>query len=210
MVFEKISVVKGRKYKSLVRGYRDENGKVRHKVIKYIGPVEPVNRKQKEKRERKPRLMTKELTAEEKSFLKKSLRHSGSYVKDRARIIQLSSEGNKVKQICEKLKFDRKKVETVIRNFNKDGLKVFERKKNPGRSRRITQEERALILSYLNTHPEKLGIHYNNWSHKKISDYAKKQGINVSPSQVGRIIKQDEIRYKKKRGKMYSNDPFFS
>jgi len=203
-----IYTIDGRKYKYQITNYR-VGKKIKHKK-KYIEPVEPANRMRREKMERKPKLMAKELTTEEKSFVKKSLRHSGSFVKDRARIVQLSSEGNKIKQICEKLKFDRKKVETVIRNFNKLGLKVFERKKNPGRNRRITQEERALIISYLNTHPEKLGIHYNNWSHKKISDYAKKQGITVSPSQVGRIIKQDELKYKKKRGKMYSNDPLFS
>lgn len=203
-----IYTIDGRKYRYQITNYR-VGKKVKHKK-KYIGPVEPANRKRNEKRERKPRLIARELSNEENSFVKKSLRHSGSYVKDRARIVQLSSNGDKVKQICEKLKFDRKKVETVIRNFNKQGLKIFERKKNPGRNRRITKEERALIISYLNTHPEKLGRHYNNWSHKKISAYAKEQGIVISPSQVGRIIKADEIKYKKKRGKMYSDDPFFS
>ncbi len=203
-----IYTIDGRKYKYQITNYR-VGKKVKHKK-KYIGPVEPANRKRNERKERKPKLMVRDLSSEEKRFVKKSLRHSGSYVKDRARIIQLSSEGNKVKQICEKLKFDRKKVETALRNFNKLGLKIFERKKNPGRNRRITKEERILIISYLNTHPEKLGMHYNNWSHKKISAYAKKQGIEISPSQVGRIIKKDEIKYKKKIGKMYSDDPFFS
>jgi len=203
-----IYTIDGRKYKYQITNYR-VGKKIKHKK-KYIGPVEPANRKRNEKRERKPKLMVRNLSSEEKSFVKKSLRHSGSFVKDRARIIQLSSEGNKVKQVCDKLKFDRKKVETVLRNFNKLGLKIFERKKNPGRNRRITKEERTLIISYLNTHPEKLGMHYNNWSHKKISAYAKKQGIEISPSQVGRIIKKDEIKYKKKIGKMYSDDPFFS
>ena len=203
-----IYAIDGRKYKYKVTNYR-VGKKVKHKK-KYIGPVEPANRKRNERMERKPKLMVRDISNEEKSFVKKSLRHSGSFVKDRAKIIQLSSEGNKVKQICERLKFDRKKVETVLRDFNKLGLKIFERKKNPGRKRRITKEERILIIHYLNTHPGKLGMHYNNWSHKKISDYAKKEGIKISPSQVGRIIKSDEIKYKKKRGKMYSNDPFFS
>ena len=42
MVFVKLSIVKGRKYKSLVKGYRDSNGKVRHKVIKYLGKVRDI------------------------------------------------------------------------------------------------------------------------------------------------------------------------
>ncbi len=67
-----------------------------------------------------------------------------------------------------------------------------------------------MILQYLNTDPEKLGLHFNNWSHKKLSEYMKKQGIIVSPLQVGRIIKQDEIKYKKKTPWLYSNDSDFA
>ena len=94
MVFEKISIVKGRKYKSLVRGYRDEKGVVRHEVIKYLGAVEPVQKRKKIfNAGKKPTLKTRELNREERVFVKKSLRHSGSFVKDRARIIQLSSQG---------------------------------------------------------------------------------------------------------------------
>lgn len=207
MVYIEIKIINGREYKYERESYRIGNI-VKH-TSKYIGAVEPANKK-KSNAGRKPLLKVKELSKEEICFVKKSLRHSGSFVKDRARIIELSNERNTVKQICQKLKFHRPKVEKIIKQFNEAGLKVFERKKSTGRPRRITKEERALILHYLNTHPEKLGIHYNNWSHKKISDYAKKQGIKVSPSQVGRIIRNDEIKYKKKRGKMYSNDPFFS
>lgn len=207
MVYNEIKIIKGKKYKYERKSYRVGNV-VKH-TSKYIGVLEPANKK-KSNAGRKPLLKVKELSNEEISFVKKSLRHSGSYVKDRAKIIELSKEGNTIKQICQKLKFHRPKIEKIIKQFNKIGLKIFERKKNPGRNRRITNEERTLIISYLNTHPEKLGMHYNNWSHKKISEYAKKQGIKISPSQVGRIIKSDEIKYKKKIGKMYSDDPFFS
>lgn len=210
MVFEKISIVKGRKYKSLVRGYRDENGIVRHKVIKYLGAVEPVQKRRKNFNVgKKPTLKVRELSQEEKVFVSKSIRHSGSFVKDRAKIIELSSQGNSVKQICEKLKFDKKKVGKIINNFNKFGLKIFERKKSTGRPRRITKEQRATILQWLNTHPKKLGLHFNNWSQNKLSQFAKQNNIKISPSQIGRIIKQDEMKYKTKRSKMYSSDKNF-
>jgi len=207
MVYTEIKIIKGKKYRYERESYRVGNV-VKH-TSKYLGVVEPANKK-RSNAGRKPLLKVRELSKEEIFFVKKSLRHSGSYVKDRAKIIELSREGNTIKQICQKLKFYRPKVENIIKQFNQEGLKIFERKKNPGRNRRITKEERTLIISYLNTHPEKLGRHYNNWSHKKISAYAKEQGIVISPSQVGRIIKKDEIKYKRKIGKMYSDDPFFS
>ena len=207
MVYIEIKVIKGKKYKYERKSYRV--GDIVKHTSKYIGAIEPASKK-KSNAGRKPFLKVKELSKEEVCFVRKSLRHSGSFVKDRAKIIQLSSEGNTIKKICQKLKFHRPKIEKIIKQFNEENLKIFERKKNPGRNRRITKEERILIISYLNTHPEKLGMHYNNWSHKKISDYAKKQRIEISPAQVGRIIKKDEIKYKRKIGKMYSDDPFFS
>ena len=150
------------------------------------------------------------MTAEEKDFVKQNLKSSKSFIKDRARIIQLSFDGNMVKQISQQLKFHRPKIEKIINQFNIKGLAIFRRGKSPGKPRRITKEQRALILQWLNTHPEKLGLHFNNWSHNNLSDYAKMQGIIASPSQIGRIIKQDEIKYKKKISHLYSNDPDFS
>ena len=85
MVFEKISIVKGRKYKSLVKGYRDKSGKVRHKVIKYLGAIEPVNKRRNPNAGRKPKLKVRELTTEEKDFVRQNLKSSKSFIKDRAR-----------------------------------------------------------------------------------------------------------------------------
>lgn len=210
MTFEKICIVKGRKYKSLVEGYRDTDGKVRHRFIKYLGAVEPKNMKRKNSNAgRKPALKVREFNSEEMQTIARALKDSKSFVKDRAKIIELSSESNSVKQICQKLKFDKKKVGGIINEFNKLGLKIFERKKNTGRPRTITKEQRAKIIEWLNTHPEKLEQHFNNWSRNKLSEFAKKNNLKVSPSQIGRIIKNDEIKYKTKRSKMYSNDKNF-
>lgn len=209
MVFEKISIVNGRKYKSLVKGYRDENGKVRHKVIKYLGAVNPLNKRRNPNAGRKPKLKVKELTEEEKVFVKQNLKSSKSFIKDRVRILCLSSSGKTVKQICKDLGFHRPKVEKIIKQFNEKGLKIFERGKSSGKPRRVTGDERARVIESLNTNPRKLGLHFNNWSHNKLSNYLKSKGIKISPSYVGKIIKTDEIRYKKKRSKMYSNDKNF-
>lgn len=203
-----IHTIKGKKYKYEVTNYRVGN-KVKHKW-KYLGAVNPVNNRKNPNAGRKPKLKVRELTKEEKDFVKQNLKSSKSFVKDRAKIIFLSEENNTVKQICEKLNFHRPKIEKVIKKFNKDGLKIFERKKNPGKPRRISEKERTLVLQFFNTNPEKLGLHFNNWSHTRLSEYAKNQGIKVSSSYVGRIIKNDEIKYKKKIPHLYSDDPNFS
>ncbi len=208
MVHIEIYTIKGRKYKYEVTNYRISK-KVKHKK-KYLGAVEPVNAKRKNPNAgRKPALKVKVMSVEEVKCIAVAMKNSKSFIKDRAKMIQLSKEGNTIKQICQKLKFYRPKVEKIIKQFNKEGLKIFERKKSTGKPRRITENERAKVIESLNTNPKKLGLHFNNWSHKKLSNHLKNQGVNISPAYVGRIIKKDEIRYKKKRSKMYSNDKNF-
>src|SRR3989338_352811 len=208
MPHTEIYLIRGRKYKYEVTNYR-VGKKVKHKK-KYVGPVEPLNNRRNPNAGRKPKLKVREMTAEEKDFVKQNLKSSKSFIKDRARILQLSYESKTVKQIFQQLNFHRPKIEKIIKQFNTLGLKIFERRKNTGKPRRITKERRALILQWINTHPEKLGLHFNNWSHKRLSDNAKAQGVNVSSSQIGRIIKQDEIKYKKKIAHLYSDDPNFA
>ena len=208
MVYTEIKIIKGRKYKYERKSIR-KGKKVIH-VSRYLGAVEPVNQRRNPNAGRKPKLRVRELTTEEIDFVKQNIKSSKSFIKDRARIIQLSCEGKSIKQISQQLNFHRPKIEKIVKQFNSKGLAVFKKGKSPGKPRRISKEQRALILQWLNTHPEKLGLHFNNWSHNRLSDYAKMQGIIASPSHIGRIIKQDEIRYKKKRAHLYSDDPQFA
>jgi len=103
--------------------------------------VDPVNKRKNPNAGRKPRLKVKEFTKE----------NTQSFIKDSAKILRLSYVGNTVKDICNKLGFHRPKVEKVIKQFNEKGLEIFNRGKSPGKPRRITKEQRALILQYLNT-----------------------------------------------------------
>jgi len=204
-----IHKIKGREYKYEVTNFRIGK-KVKHKW-KYLGPVLPVNKKRRiYKGGRKPKLKVKIVSPEEVSFVKQNLKSSKSFIKDRARIINLSSEGKTVKEICQRLGFHRPKVEKIIKHFNELSLEIFKRGKSPGKPRRITKEERAKIIQFLNTEPEKLGYHFTNWSQKKLAEHSQKKGIKVSPAQVGRIIKEDEIKYKRKIPWLYSNDKRFA
>ncbi len=208
MAHIEIHTIKGRDYKYEVTNYR-VGKKVKHKW-KYLGAVNPVNNRRNPNAGRKPKLKVRELAVEERDFVSQNLKNGKSFIKDRARIIDLSFEGKTVKQIVQQLNFHRPKIEKIIKQFNQQGLKIFERKKNPGKPRRITDEQRATILQYLNTSPIKLGLHFTNWSLNKLTDYANKQGIKISASQARRIIKTDNIKYKKKIPWLYSNDPDFA
>lgn len=113
--------------------------------------MDPVNKRKNPNAGRKPRLKVKEFTKEEDQFIKKNIKNTQSFIKDSAKILRLSYVSNTVKDICNKLGFHRPKVEKIIKQFNEKGLEIFDRGKSPGKPRRITKEQRALILRYLNT-----------------------------------------------------------
>lgn len=208
MAHIEIHKINGSKYKYEVTNYRIGD-KVKHKW-KYLGAVKPKNMKRKNPNAgRKPALKVRMMNSKENQTIARALKDNRSFAKDRAKIIKLSNEGNSVKEICEKLKFDKKKVGKIINQFNKEGIKIFDRKKGTGRPRNISDNERARVIESLNTDPRKLGLHFNNWSRNRLSEYLKNNRIKISPSYIGEIIRTDEIKYKKKRSKMYSNDKNF-
>jgi transposase len=159
---------------------------------------------------RKPRLKIRTSTLEEVKKIIWFSKSSNSFEKDRARILLQSSRGKCIREIVNNTGFHRPKIEKIIKQFNDIGFKIFNRGKSPGKPRQITKEQRALIIQFLNTHPEKLGLHFNNWSLNKLKDFVNKQGIKISTSQVRRIIKTDNIKYKKKVPWLYSNDSNFA
>ena len=66
-----IHTIKSRKYKYEVTNYR-VGKKVKHKW-KYLGAVNPVNKRRNPNAGRKPKLKVRELTTEEQDFLKQNL-----------------------------------------------------------------------------------------------------------------------------------------
>ncbi|MCK5283012.1 MAG: hypothetical protein KAK00_06390 [Nanoarchaeota archaeon] len=94
MAHIEIYTIKGRKYRYEVTNYR-AGKKVKHKK-KYLGPLEPINKRRNPDAGRKPKLKVRELTKKGRDFIQKNLKNSKSFTKDRARILHLSDEGNTV------------------------------------------------------------------------------------------------------------------
>lgn len=207
MSYIEIKTINGRQYR-YERVSTRQGKRVTH-TSRYLGPVNAKTTRRLGAG-RKPRLKVRDLTDEERVRLAQLLHSNKSFEKDRARILSLSSQGQRVRSITKRTGFHRPKVEKIIKAFNKDGMHSLQRKKNPGRPRRITAEQRATILQYLNTNPRTLGLHVTNWSLQRLAEYANAHGIAVSPSQVRRIIKADNIKYKRKTPWLFSNDPQFA
>src|SRR3990167_7038080 len=158
-----IYTIKGREYKYGVHNYRTGN-KVKHKK-KYIGPVEPVNKAQRKKGQgRKPEIFVRQLTKEEKDIIEKSTKSSIAFVRDRAKILLLSSKGTPAKDIAKMSSCEIKKIRVAIKSFNNKGISALQRGKAKGAVPKFDDIKKKIILMHFSKTPMSFGYHFTAWT----------------------------------------------
>ena len=209
-MFERIKIINGKKYRYLVKNIRV--GKtVKQKVVKYLGPVDPVYNKLKS-RKSNAWLFVRAVNEFEMKKLSKAVASSSAFTRDRARIILLSSEGKQCSKIAESISCEERKVRKAIRVFNKDGLNALKRGKAKGAKPKFTKEQRAKMLMIVSTEPSKLDMHFTAWSLPKLKRYFIENEIvdSISIECIRQLLKSEGIKLKKSKRRQYSNDPDFA
>ena len=155
--------IKGRKYKYSVHNYRTGD-KVRHKKT-YVGPIEPVNKAQRKKGQgRKPEIFVRGLTKEEKETIEKSTKSSMAFVRDRAKILLLSSKGTSAKDIAKMSSSEIRKVRVAIKSFNNRGISALQRGKAKGAIPKFDDIKKKIILMHFYKTPVSFGYHFTTWT----------------------------------------------
>jgi transposase len=125
---------------------------------------------------------------------------------DRARVVDLSSEGYSVPQITEELRRARNYVLRWIDRFDNEGISGLETKKRVGRPRVYTETEEQKVITLINTRPVDWGLHFNTWDLSKLQRYLNDRGNMISWSTIKRILKKNKIRLKNAQKWMTSDD----
>lgn len=212
MTYERIKIVKGYEYRYLVKGIR-ENGKVKQKVVKYLGAVKPLNNMQRKKSTgRKPSVFVTKLTEEEKQKLEEATRSNNAFSKERAEILLQSVEGVRTSEICKKMQREKRSVLEAINSFNEKGIACLQRGKTTGSKSKFTEQQKAKIVEAVNTDPRKLGKTFTTWSLSKLKQYLIDNRVidYLSIETLRQILKKGNKKYKKSRKWLYSNDPEFA
>lgn len=149
------------------------------------------------------------LTPEERAFISKRVKSTDRNIRDRTRVVDLSSEGYSVPQIMEELKRDRNYVLRWIDRFNNEGIEGLETKKRSGRPKVYMGTEEQKVITLINTRPVDLGLHFNTWDISKLQRYFNERGDMISWSTIKRILKKNKIRLKNAQKWMTSNDPYY-
>lgn len=209
MSFIRIKTINGKKYKYLVKGYRDGE-KVNQKVVKYLGPLEPIYNIGR-KRKTNASIYVRDLTEIEKFELKRATCSSSSFVKDRANIILLSSKGFPPAYIAERIGCETRKVRKAIKAFNNKGLAALQRGKAKGATIKFDATKKKIILMHFSQRPSKFGYHFTTWTlprfKKHLIDYKVVDSISIE--KVRQILDEAGARLKQSKRWQYSPDKDF-
>jgi transposase len=215
IMFERIKTIRGRKYRYLVENVRDGQ-KVKQKVVKYLGPVDPIYDKNRGKsvklRRTNASIYVRSLEKDEIKVLEKATKSSDAFKCGRAKILMLSFQGYFARQVAEKVGCEARKVRNAIKAFNKKGLKALERGKARGVKPKFTSDQRAEMLMVVCTEPNRLNLHFSTWSLPKLKRYfiEKKIVDSISIESIRQLLRSEGIKIKKSKRRQYSNDPDFA
>ena len=207
--YTRIKKIHGRKYKYLVTGKRI-SGKIQQKVVKYLGPVDPVYLIRK-KRKSNASLFVRQLSKEEHTRLTKLKKSNIAFARDRAKILILSAQGSFGEKIAEKVSCGKRKVWNAIKAFNEKGLDSLEQGKAKGQPPKFTEERKRAILMHFSRKPRDCGHHFTTWTLPRFRKHLMDVGVveSISIETLRQIILKAGGKLKRSKRWQYSPDPEF-
>jgi len=162
---------------------------------------------------------------EEKRKIRKlaGSRHAPGDWITRARIISLSWQGLRTTRIAEELGCHPKTVRIRLHRFNAEGIDGLGDRSGAGSKPRITEDERSRIIALVSKEPYgRLLLRYDGlppealdetkaayWTLDALDYAARETGIEISRSQVRRILLREGVRWRNTRPWAQSPDPEF-
>ena len=210
MTYTRVKTINGRSYKFLVAGKRVE-GKVQQKVVKYLGPINPIYKIGKKRAKTNASVYARTLTEQEKTELNKATKSSIAFVRDRAKIILLSSQMLFAKQIANKIGCEEKKVRKAIKKFNNKGLRALQRGKAKGAVPKFDNVIKKMILMHFSQKPSKFNYHFTTWTLPRfrghLVDYNVVESISIEA--LRQILIKSGAKLERSKRWQYSPDKEF-
>jgi transposase len=147
------------------------------------------------------------LTDEEHAELDRRSKALTSSVRDarRAEIILLCADGLALRQIAKRVGMDQHQVGVWRRRFLADRLEGLVDQPRTGRPRRLGHDER-MVMAAIATSERDPADPVATWSYFEVADELRRRGINVSVSQVWRILTAMHVDLTKVRGWLNRRD----
>ncbi len=148
-----------------------------------------------------------ELSDDERAELQRRANAHTSTVRQarRARIILLCAEGVSLRQIGLRVDMDQHQVGLWRKRFLVDRVAGLDDRSRSGRPRRISHDER-MKLAAVATSEKDPDDPIAAWTHQDIADMVGDDGVVISASQVGRILKAMHLDVRRVRGWLNRRD----
>jgi len=153
------------------------------------------------------------LTQRERTSLEHTLREQCGEARDwrRARMVLLAAAGDSVASIARQLGTSRSRVSEWLTRFGQERLEGLGDHPRSGRPRVITPLERHQVVAAACQSPGVFGVRRHVWTRESLADALVASGRikAISPSTVGEILEEAEIRPHRVKAWCHSNDPDF-
>ena len=153
-------------------------------------------------------------TQEQKEELKTALKGAKkSYIYRRLLIIQLSSEGKRVKELSAMFHLSELTIRNYIHTYNESGLAELIPQPKPGRKAKLslTKEQWEEILHQSPCLFDQLDSPSFNWTLELLCEYVMKyHGVKMTPSGIWWQLRRNKIATGRSKLGITSNDPDYT
>ena len=136
-------------------------------------------------------IFVRPLTEEERRQIQALLRSSDAATYRHARVVLLSSQGQKVSAVMRAVGVSDRWVREMIHRFNQHGVRSLPRRKAPGAQPICDERTRTALVELLRRSPTEFGIESRLWTGAELATIAQQQGI--APAMSARTARR-EIR----------------
>jgi len=116
---------------------------------------------------------------------------------ERARMIQLASEGLSVPAIAQRLARAEKVVRRWVVRFNAEGLHGLQDKPRSGRPTTYSREEVGVVVATALTDPKEVGQAFGSWTFARLERYLNEErGLAIKRSRIHELLQAEGLRWR--------------
>jgi len=116
---------------------------------------------------------------------------------ERARMIQLASEGLSVPLIAQRLGRAEKVVRRWVVRFNAEGLHGVQDKPRSGRPTTYSREEVGVVVATALTDPRQVGQAFGSWTFARLERYLNEErGLAIKRSRIHELLQAEGLRWR--------------
>ena len=148
------------------------------------------------------------ISRDEEERLRRLMAEGGKEEYRRYLAILLRAQGMTSEGVAGALGVTRRSVERWVRAYRSSGAEELGRGTHPGRSPRMGEAERRLIVETALKGPRAFGYLKNEWSVRLLARHLTEElGVEVSRAHLWRILRELGIVYKRTKAVVSSPDP---